>query len=174
MSKSIQLKNINNEKIYPHPYYPVGSIYLSINDTNPSKWFGGTWKQIAKGRTLVGVDTNDTDFNTVKKTGGNKTIDLQHTHTSAPHNHGRGNLQASINIEGGCIKFYHDNSEQPVYNYTEKFTFTETKTSGTLYGGTRVVGNTGKTTPSDTGSALSKSQVVLQPYFTCYIWCRTA
>jgi len=77
MSKSIQLKDVNNENYYPHPYYPVGSIFLSVINTNPSKWFGGTWELIAQGRTLVGVDTNDANFNTVKKTGGSKT----HIHT---------------------------------------------------------------------------------------------
>ena len=38
--------------------YPVGAIYLSINNTNPGVLFGGTWEQIAQGRTLVGVDTS--------------------------------------------------------------------------------------------------------------------
>ena len=69
----------NGRVKYPHPYWPVGSIYLSINDINPSKWFGGTWKQIAKGRTLVGVDPNDEDFDQVEKTGGSKFLQ-KHNH----------------------------------------------------------------------------------------------
>lgn len=34
--------------------YPVGSIYMSVNNTNPGTLFGGTWKRIAQGRTLMG------------------------------------------------------------------------------------------------------------------------
>lgn len=86
MGKAIQLKNAENEKIYVCPYFPVGSIYLSVVNTNPTKWFGGTWEQIAKGRTLVGVDENDTNFNTVKKTGGEKTHTLTIKEMPA-HNH---------------------------------------------------------------------------------------
>lgn len=86
MSKSIQFRDINNEKMYPHPYYPIGSLYLSINNTNPTTWFGGRWEQIAKGRTLIGVDINDTDFNTAQKVGGEKTHKL--TYDEMPnHSH---------------------------------------------------------------------------------------
>ena len=80
MSKSIQIHDKNNNKIYPNPYLPIGSIYLSVIDTNPNKWFGGTWEQIAKGRTLVGVDSTDSDFNIVKKIGGSKYLQ-KHYHT---------------------------------------------------------------------------------------------
>ena len=38
--------------------YPVGSIYISVNATNPATLFGGTWEQI-KGRFLIGVGSND-------------------------------------------------------------------------------------------------------------------
>lgn len=142
MSKSIQLKDNNNEKMYPHPYYPLGSIYLSVNNVNPSKWFGGTWEQIAKGRTLVGVDTNDTDFNTVKKTGGEKTHTLtvnempSHTHTLSRHGGwGTGSTHTGI-------------LNEMTQNDWESLTAQAT-------GGSQAHNN-------------------LQPYFTCYIWCRTA
>lgn len=63
MSKAIQFKK-NGENIYPCPYYPVGSIYISVNSTNPGTIFGGTWEQI-KGRFLLGTganDANSTDY----------------------------------------------------------------------------------------------------------------
>lgn len=53
--------------------YPVGSIYFSVNNVNPSTFFGGTWTRWGNGRVPVGVDTSQTEFNTVEKTGGNKT-----------------------------------------------------------------------------------------------------
>ena len=46
MSKGIIFRNHQNEKIYPCPYYPVGSIFLAVNNINPSSFFGGTWEQI--------------------------------------------------------------------------------------------------------------------------------
>lgn len=54
MSKAIKFKNKNNEPVYPCPYFPVGSIYLSMNNTNPSTYFGGTWELI-KDRFLLGA-----------------------------------------------------------------------------------------------------------------------
>ena len=31
MGKGIQFKNKGGEKIYPCPFYPVGSVYISFN-----------------------------------------------------------------------------------------------------------------------------------------------
>lgn len=141
MSKSIQLKNKDNEKMYTHPYYPVGSIYLSVVNTNPSKWFGGTWEQIAKGRTLVGVDTSQTEFNTVKKTGGAKTHRL------------------TVN-------------QIPSHNHAVDYAGPEIGVTATIPGGLSVAiaNHTGFIKNTGGGQAHNN----LQPYFTCYIWCRTA
>ena len=40
--------------------YPIGSIYLSINPSNPTSLFGGSWEAVAQGRFLVGVGTSST------------------------------------------------------------------------------------------------------------------
>lgn len=69
--------------------YPIGSIYMSVNSTSPATLFGGTWVRWGNGRIPVGVDTSQTEFNTVGKTGGEKTHTLteaempQHSHTIA-------------------------------------------------------------------------------------------
>lgn len=60
--------------------YPVGSIYISVSNINPAATYGGTWEAFGTGRTLVGVDTSQTEFDTVEETGGSKYMP-QHTHS---------------------------------------------------------------------------------------------
>ena len=54
--------------------YPVGSIYISYDSTNPGTLFGGTWEVFGKGQTLVGIDASSTEFKTLGQAGGSKTI----------------------------------------------------------------------------------------------------
>lgn len=73
MIKYGYLKDKQGNRCYPYPYYEVGDLYLTTNSENPNIRFGyGTWSLFGEGRTLVCVDTSDSDFNTVKKTGGEK------------------------------------------------------------------------------------------------------
>ena len=98
-------KRIDEEliKLLLDKFYPIGCIYESVDETNPGELFGGTWVIWGEGKTSVCVDKNDTDFNTVEKTGGNKSIKLtvanlpshnhtftgsKHTHTVPAHAHG--------------------------------------------------------------------------------------
>lgn len=78
--------------------YPIGSIYISINSTNPEDIFGGAWMPWGSGRVPVGIDINDSDFNTIEKTGGEKTHTLtvyempSHSHSINTAN-GQGNME---------------------------------------------------------------------------------
>nr|DAX12165.1 MAG TPA: Baseplate wedge protein [Caudoviricetes sp.] len=54
--------------------YPIGSVYISLTDTNPGTYLKGNWQQFAQGRTLVGVGEGSDGTNTqtfdVNDTGG--------------------------------------------------------------------------------------------------------
>ena len=62
---------------------------MSVNNVNPGTLFGGTWVAWGEGQVPVGVNSNDTDFNTVEKTGGAKSVTLTSAQSGVPaHSHG--------------------------------------------------------------------------------------
>ena len=70
--------------------YPIGSIYITKSDVNPSEILGGTWEAFGQGRTLVGVDDTSDEYSSSELIGGNNKITLNsnnlpaHTHTFTP------------------------------------------------------------------------------------------
>lgn len=126
--------------------YPIGSIYLSISSTNPGTLIGGTWVSWGAGRVPVGVDTTDTDFNVVEKTGGEK----KHTMTIAEmpsHSHD------SLN--------YTDGYANPTLGQGSFRQLLSGALAGTSY---QAVKNSGSSQPFN----------IQQQYITCYMWKRTA
>lgn len=83
----------------------VGDIIFSTSDENPSTIYGGTWVAWGKGRVPVGVDTSDSDFNTVEKTGGEK----EHTLTvdeMPSHKHDFGQQFTGMPVSSGNYGYY--------------------------------------------------------------------
>lgn len=66
--------------------YPIGSIIIKDDTTDYSSYLGFTWEKVFAGVTLVGLDTTQTEFNTIGKKGGEKTHKL--TNAEMPnHSH---------------------------------------------------------------------------------------
>lgn len=62
--------------------YPVGSIYMSVNSTNPSTIYGGTWEQIKDTFLLACGDTY-----TAGSTGGEATHTLTENEIPVHHHY---------------------------------------------------------------------------------------
>ena len=59
--------------------YPIGSIMIKDDDTDYSSYLGFEWEKVFAGVTLVGLDTTQTEFNTIGKKGGSKYTE-KHSH----------------------------------------------------------------------------------------------
>lgn len=77
----------NNDEV--SGFYPVGSIYMSLNDTDPRYIFGGMWERLEAGRFLISADIASTTSTYIAgNTGGEATHLLtvdeipSHFHTS--------------------------------------------------------------------------------------------
>lgn len=90
-TKITNLENKTTIKAIIDVVYPVGSIYISKDSTNPGTlWPGTTWEREAEGRCIIGIGTG---YTTVGATGGSSTVTLDttqipsHAHTGPSHTH---------------------------------------------------------------------------------------
>lgn len=173
--------------------YPVGSIYMSTVNTNPSSYFGGTWVTWGAGKVPVGVNASETEFNTVEKTGGSKSYSASHTHTTSAvaltvaqlpaHNHSASTNSTGShthNIQNQKTKWGYTGSTSAnvIIDATSGYTAVTNKTTTSAGGHSHsvTVNNTGSGQThghGNTGSS-SVSLSAIQPYITCYMWKRTA
>ena len=143
--------------------YPVGSIYMSVNSTNPSNLFGGTWSSWGSGRVPVGVDTSNTSFDSVEKTGGSAT----HRHSwriGMLWYYGEA-CGESITSGAGAYKYSTSAYDGWDRDISSKQTIVNNSTTGSY----KTVTSDGKYSIGDTATTST-----LQPYITCYMWKRTA
>jgi hypothetical protein len=133
--------------------YPIGSIYMSVNNINPSILFGGTWVAWGSGRVPVGVDTNDSNFNSVEKQGGSNT-----------HNHTLQNGYAKMTIWASDNNKIAYDEKSGVTQWTSNFGGYLSSSDNAQKSSTYGMGLGGNT---DNGSSLQK-------YITCYMWKRVA
>lgn len=156
--------------------FPVGSVFITTVNTNPGTFIGGTWASLGAGRTLVGVDTSDTDFNTPKKTGGEK----EHTLTTSEipeHNHAHAhNVGYSSTSPLTDSRIYSGHVDDP--EGTDHYVLTAANGQGgdgiLDIQKTSAVGNPLTTWDDNTSAGGGQAHNNVQPYITVYFWERTA
>ena len=151
-------KLINNSHIIDL-IYPIGSIYMSVNNTSPATLFGGTWQQL-KDRFLIG--TGDTYSNGAS--GGASTLKYTPQGTVGGHTLTINEIPkhshsvSTIDYAETGSKFWVGSG-----NYTTLY-FKYPTTSETGGGQSHNHGFTG------TQATLDK----MPPYLAVYMWKRTA
>lgn len=154
--------SINGRSLLNH-IYPVGSIYMSTSATNPTNFFGGTWVAWGAGRVPVGFNGGDGNFNSSEKTGGSKTINIE-------HNHGLSNARAAVGrADSSLATMSYTSGGNPHNVYFDR----EFSYYGGISGGSKHATDT-SLIYGNTNNGGSTSASVLQPYITCYMWKRTA
>jgi hypothetical protein len=136
--------------------WPVGSVYINAAvSTNPSTLLGfGTWVAFGEGRVLTGLDSGNTNFDTVEETGGSAdAVAIAHTHTTA--------------TDGN-----HSHTYQQTKQYGGPY---ELQDGGLTWGyvSTSTTG-TGAHSHAVETSGVVGTDLNLQPYITVYMWKRTA
>lgn len=184
--------------------FPIGSVYITMTNTNPGTFLGGTWQQIAGGRTLIGASASYV----AGTMGGTETQDItltsanipSHTHTvtvtqdsAGAHSHTRG----TMNITGSLLVRNNRNSGYaagpgPTGAFTEGSTKYRSEgnaddnmndkvynfdASRSWSGSTSSVAahsHNVKVSVANTGSGNSFSISHVQPYLVCYFWQKVA
>lgn len=128
--------------------YPVGSLYMSLNDVDPAILFGGTWEKIEDRFLLAAGSTS------AGETGGAKSYDLSvsHKHT-APVGYSStafGTVNVNGTVSTGSGKGY--------------------RTVDTGHSGTLSSNITGLYTSNAT---VSDTIPTMPPYMAVYVWQRT-
>lgn len=131
--------------------YPVGSIYMSASLSTAeavNAVLPGTWQAWGAGRVPVGVDASQTEFNSVEKTGGEKT----HTLTTA---------EMPAHTHPGHDEWVGYSSTSHTWLYIGGGSGAEFQT--------QTYSRSGYTTQSTGGGDAHNN---LQPYITCYMYKR--
>lgn len=135
--------------------YPIGSIYMNVNSTNPGTLFGGTWEQI-QGKFLLGMSSS--------YPAGSQGGEASHTLTTAEmpsHGHNPANESGYYGFITNSKKAFEvgdmgvQSGSGRYYPYsTATFDISRNSLTGTTGGG--------------------KSHNNMPPYLSIYIWKRTA
>lgn len=150
MEESVRFKPTGGGSFNPLSMYPIGSIYRSVNSTDPSELFGGKWELLKDVFLMAAGDSYP---------AGSKGGEAEHVLTVEEmpiHDHSLESITGTddMNFINGSGSFLLQNSDTTMG-------WSSAKNAQMMYGNT---GSTGGSQPHNN----------LPPYLAVYTWVRTA
>lgn len=164
--------------------YPVGALYFSVNDTDPSEFFGGEWQQIKDKFILACGDSYHNG-----ETGGEANHKLtesempRHTHTQNAHTHTQNAHNHKQNAHhhqqygnwsdgsGSSSGYMYSANRHTVKLNTDNTTATNQSATATNQNTTatnQYTGGSGTSQAASNGAAHNN----MPPYLAVYVWVR--
>lgn len=81
---------------------PIGKVEVFFDNNDHSNYLGFTWERTSIGKVPVGIDSNDSDFDTIGETGGEKKHTLTIDEMPA-HNHQFNDGSANKDVFAGFV-----------------------------------------------------------------------
>ena len=141
--------------------YPIGFIYMSINETNPSELFGGEWEQIEDTFLLA----CGTKYQNGSTGGSEDSVVVKHTHTQNQHSHMPQSGRAFVTQ----INTYTSNIGEHTVQSGSSYRVPTINSNDNWYGSEY----TGNTTATNNETGVSGTGKNMPPYLAVYVWVRT-
>lgn len=158
--------------------YPVGSIYMNINDVDPTILFGGTWERIEDKFLL----SKGSSYSILGGTGGEASHSLtssempRHTHTQNAHTHNANRKNGQLVTRDGSISSGIGEKGSPTgtHHYSPSIASDDNWWGVSNVGNTtatnKYTGGTGTSESASNGSAHNN----MPPYIIVNVWTRIA
>ena len=163
--------------------YPVGMVVEFGKDINPNEiesLVGTKWERYGEGKVSIGYSSSDTSFNSIGKTGGSKSINLEHSHTTKDHK-----------LTIAEMPSHNHTANNSAYRFLTARNYGGSDTAGDLSGSGRKfpyvssseswylqdlakTGGGSAHNHGETTSSLSSLQSILNPYIVSAKWIRVS
>ena len=154
-AQAVMMPEQQNQTIDLLSVYPVGSIYLTVNNVSPAKLFGGTWERIKDTFLLAAGDTYE---------AGSKGGEAEHQLTEEE--------LPSLSGTFRSYDVYNLNNADAADHITGVFSYDESESYGTATNMSGGKSDTVRKIHLNMGADQPHNN--MPPYLAVYVWQRTA
>lgn len=177
---------IGNTNIDFDSIYPIGSVYLSVNNINPSTLFGGTWEGISGYYLYAGAENNTGGSSITGAASGNTGSTVLTTNNLPSHTHSipalsgtaksAGRHSHKLGMVSGCVSSGNSYARPKDVSEVTARGYTSTTAGAHTHSVTTTASTTGATgtATGHTHTLNSHTHTVTPPFYSLFVFKRIA